>query len=157
MSVVDDPAPAAQAQLTGDRCPDSLAAMTFARRHRRGLTLLAAFAVALNALAGAFHAQPLAAAVLIDDVLGPLTICSSAASEPATPTHRKQPEKSDRVGDCPLCLRASAPLLLPGSPEVVPPAFALPVLLALSYERSPPLASHLGRGGVRSRAPPVAA
>jgi len=128
-----------------------------ARRHRRGLTLLAALAVALNALAGAFHARPLAAAGFVDDVLGPLTICSPAASEPASPTHGKQPEDADRAGDCPLCLRASALLLLPDSPEVVPPAFALPVLLALSYERSPPLAGHLGRGGIRSRAPPAAA
>ncbi len=131
--------------------------MTFARRHRRGLTLLAALAVALNALAGAFHARPLAAPVLVDDVLGPLTICSSTASGPASPTHGKQPEKSDHRGDCPLCLRASAPLLLPDSPEAVPPEFALPELLALSYERSPPLANHLGRGRIRSRAPPAAA
>jgi len=148
---------AAQAQLTGARRPDSLAAMIFARRHRRGLTLLAALAVALNALAGAFHARPLAAAGFVDDILGPLTICSSAASGPSTTTHDQQPENTDHRGDCPLCLRASALLLLPDSPEVVPPEFALPVLLALPHERWPVLANHLGRGGIRSRAPPAAA
>ena len=131
--------------------------MNFARRHRRGLALLAALAVALNALAGAFHVRPLAAAGLVDEILGPLTICSSAASEPVSPAHGKLPEKSNRLGDCPLCLRASAALLLPASPEVAPPEFALPAILALSYERWPALANHLGRGGVRSRAPPAAA
>lgn len=148
---------AAHAQLTRAPCPDSLPAMNFARRHRRGLALLAALAVALNALAGAFHVRPLAAAGLVDEILGPLTICSSAASEPVSPAHGKLPEKSNRLGDCPLCLRASAALLLPASPEVAPPEFALPAILALSYERWPALANHLGRGGVRSRAPPAAA
>lgn len=125
------------------------------RRHRRGLALLAALAVAFNALTGAFHARPLAAAVIVDDVLGPLTICSPAASESGSTARDKPAKTADRHSDCPLCLRASA-VLLPDSPEVVPPGFALPTLLALSYERSV-LASHLGRGGIRSRAPPAAA
>lgn len=129
--------------------------MNPARRHRRGLALLAAFAVALNALVASFHARPLAAAVLIDDVLGPLTICSPAASDPASPARHGQPEKADRGVDCPLCLRASVPLL-PDSPGVAPPGFAAPAAPALSHQRSPVLASHLGPGGIRSRAPPSA-
>jgi hypothetical protein len=127
-----------------------------ARRRRRGSAFLAALAVALNALAGAFHARPLAAAVIVDDVLGQLTICSPAASELGSTTHDKPAKTADHRGDCPLCLRASA-VLLPDGPEVVPPEFALPVLLALSYARSPVLANHLGRGGIRSRAPPATA
>jgi hypothetical protein len=132
--------------------------MKLARRHRRGLALLALFAVALNALAGSFHARPLAAAGLIDDVLGPLTICSPAsAGDRVSPSHDNAPANADRQGDCPLCLRASALVLLPGVPEVVAPQFAPPALLALSHERLPAPSDHLSRGGIRSRAPPAAA
>ena len=128
--------------------------MKRARRHRRGLAFLAALAVGFNGLAGAFHSQSIAATVIVDDVLGQLTICSQAVTEAAS--HGQPAKTPDHPGDCPLCLRASA-LVLPESPEVVPPEFAVPAVLVLSYEQPLLLADHLSRGGIRSRAPPTAA
>jgi hypothetical protein len=130
-----------------------------APRHRRGLALLALLAVALNALAGAFHARPLATAGVVDDILGPLTICSPAsAGDRFSPKRDNAPaNNAEHRGDCPLCLRASALVLLPDVPEIVAPQFAPPAVLALSHERLPVLSDHLNRGGIRSRAPPAAA
>jgi hypothetical protein len=127
--------------------------MNPARRHRRGLALLAALAVTINVLAGALHAPPLAAGVIVDDVLGPLTICNSAASDPASPAHDAPANNADHRSDCPLCLRSAA-LLLSHTPEIGPPVFVVPAVLGPVYERPPALAGHLSRGGIRSRAPP---
>jgi hypothetical protein len=130
-------------------------------RGARSFRIAAALAVALalvgRTLVGAFGHAPtaVAAAGLVDPVLGPLSICASAG--PDFGSQGGAPVRDDQSGHCPACA-------LPGGPAT--PAIAL-ASSAVVFPAAPDrpccavgariVADHLSLGGIRSRAPPLRA
>ena len=121
------------------------------RRHKRAWAWLAIIALLSNALA-TLSPAPLPGASLVDDVLGPLVICTADGAK-ENPDHggsgRHAP--SDH---CPACVPVK-PLVL--AVAVILTGFDFPPSPpsrpARLQSRSP--AIHVSLGGVRSRAPPL--
>lgn len=124
-------------------------------RVRAGLKLLGIIAILSNVLAGALCHMPSKAAGLVDDILGPLVICTSDGAS-TVPHGGSGPEPDKKSDHCATCT------LLGG--------FALAVALVFAAIAFPPwsvayririgvrtLADHLSLGGIRSRAPPLPA
>jgi len=125
--------------------------MVGVRRHKRVLSWIAIIALLSNVLAAA-SLVPSMAASPVDDVLGPLVICTAdgAKTAPGNGGSGKH-TASDHCPDCvtvkPFVLAIAlvlTPVVFPLSPAARP---------ARLQSRSP--AVHVSLGGVQSRAPPL--
>jgi len=121
------------------------------RRHKRILGWIAIVALLSNVLASPSLA-PATTASLVDDVLGPLVICTADGAQ-AAPGHGGSGGHAP-ANHCPACVTVAqfvlaVAIILTAIAFSLPPA-ARPTRLQL---RSP--AVHVSLGGVRSRAPPL--
>ncbi len=130
--------------------------MGVVRRHRRLFGVLAILALVANVVAGAICHMPARASAIVDDILGPMSLCTSDGS--GTVQHGGVAPDPDRKaeGSCTICT------LLKAFAVAVALAFAavvFPVFLAAAPRRSGvrTLAQHLSLGAIRSRAPPLPA
>jgi len=121
------------------------------RRYKRAWAWLAIIALLSNALA-TFSLAPLPGAALVDDVLGPLVICTADGAK-ENPGHGG----SGRHGPsdhCPACVTVKPFVLVVA---VIPTSVDFPLSPASRpsrlQSRSP--AIHVSLGGIRSRAPPL--
>jgi hypothetical protein len=114
------------------------------------LSWLAAIALLGNALAMAFLV-PVTAVALVDDILGPIVLCTADGAK-TVPGHGSGGNAPSN--HCPACV-TTAQFVLAVVLVVSPVAF--PALSAQGpLPRQPrALALHLGRGGIRPRAPPL--
>jgi hypothetical protein len=124
------------------------------RRHRRGLGWFAAIALLGNMLVAALLVPSMAAA-LVDDVLGPMVICTADGAKGA-------PEGGSGSGGhtpsnhCPACVTV-AQFALAVATILTAIAFPLPPAARPIRLPSHSLALHLSLGGIHSRAPPLSA
>ena len=141
-------------RLTAAQAPPSLAGMLRLRRHKRVLGWLAAIALLGNMLVAALLVPSMATA-LVDDVLGPIVICTADGAKGA-------PEGGSGSGGhapsnhCPACVTVAQFALVVA---IVLTAVVFPLLPAARPARlqACSLALHLSLGGIRSRAPPLSA
>jgi hypothetical protein len=121
------------------------------RRHKGVLGWIAIIALLCNAFATAALARSPAAS-LVDDVLGPLVICTADGAKEA-PGHGS-PGRHVPSDHCPACITvkplALAIVIAPTALDFPLARVAKPVHL---QPRSP--AVHVSLGGIRSRAPPL--
>jgi hypothetical protein len=124
------------------------------RRHRVGLSWLGIVALLGNVLVGAFCHAPSTAGALADEFLGSLIICTSEGAK--TVPHGGNAPQPQQVDHCAICS------LIAGLSAAVALVFAA-IAFELSSVARPmqvglrTLADHLILGGIRSRAPPLAA
>lgn len=131
--------------------------MGILRRHRRVPGWLAVLALLSNLLTMALLAPAAAAGARahVDEILGPLVLCTADGAKTAVPDGGGSGGRtpSDHCRACltvaPYALAVAIVLTAIDFPK--PPA-ARPAVL---QSRSP--AAHLARGGIRSRAPPLPA
>lgn len=121
------------------------------RRHKRAWAWLAIIALLSNMLVAL---APSKAASLVDEILGPLVICTADGAKTAQGdggSGRHAPPDH-----CPTCTLLAQFVL---AVAVILTAVAFPVLAAAipTPTGSGPLALHLSLGGIRSRAPPLSA
>jgi hypothetical protein len=123
-----------------------------ARRHKFGLGILGVIAILSNVLAGALCHMPKAAG-LVDDILGPLVICTADGAS-AVPHGGSGPEPDKRADQCATCtlLAGFALLVTLVFAAVAFPAWSVAYRLRTGVRT---LADHLSLGGIRSRAPPL--
>jgi Protein of unknown function (DUF2946) len=126
------------------------------RRHRRLFGVLAILALVANVVAGALCHMPKRAATLVDDILGPLSLCTSDGS--GTIQHDgSAPDQSRKThGSCTICtlFKAFAVAVALAFGTIVFPLFGAPVPQSAGVRT---LAQHLSLGAIRSRAPPLPA
>jgi Protein of unknown function (DUF2946) len=131
--------------------------MRAARNSRRWLRWLGVIAVLSNVLAGAvchMSGQAQAAAGPIDDVLGPLAICTAHGEQAPAPNGNHDP--GGKFAHCAACtLLAVFGLIV----ALVVAAVAFPSTFIFYQLRlgARTLADHLSLGGIRSRASPFPA
>jgi hypothetical protein len=124
------------------------------RRQKRLLGWLAAMALMSNVLAIASIVRPTAAVTVLDDILGPVALCTpdGARSLPGGP----QPHEHAPADHCPACATLAKFAL---AAAVILAAFILPAPAgggpAPSWQCPRPF--RLGLGGISPRAPPVPA
>lgn len=127
------------------------------RNNRRRLSWIAIIAVLGNVLAGALGHAPAQAADAIDDIFPAHLICTGSGShlevpgdgqdtDGGTPTHCAVCGLLLSAGVSPIATPASVAVAFPPTFVLHPPRFGLRTL-----------ADHLRLGGIRSRAPPLAA
>ena len=125
-------------------------------RHRRLFGVVAILALAANVVAGALCHMPKRAATIVDDILGPLSLCTSDGS--GTIQHDGGPPDPSRKaeGSCTICtlLRAFAVAVALAFAAIVFPVFGAPAPQSAGVRT---LAQHLSLGAIRSRAPPLPA
>jgi len=125
--------------------------MLAVRRHKRIPGWIAILALLSNVLA-APSLVPSMAASLVDDVLGPLVICTADGAQ-ATPGHGGSGGHTP-ANHCPACVTVAQFVL---AVTIILTAIAFSLLPAARPTRlqlrSP--AVHVSLGGVRSRAPPL--
>jgi DUF2946 family protein len=128
--------------------------MSGLRRHKRVVGWLAAIALLGNVLAIAPFIRPSTVTVL-DDILGPIVICTAdgakALSDQGSGSGDHQP-----CSHCPACVML-AQFALAVAVVLAAIAFPLPPTSTRVPLRARPLAFHLCRGAMRSRAPPLSA
>ena len=125
--------------------------MGVVRRHRRLFGVLAILALVANVVAGVLCHMPAKASVIIDDVLGVITLCTADGS--GTVQHGgSAPDQSRKAdGSCTFCT------VLKTLAVAVALAFAA-IAFPLIVPAAPPvqvvrtLADHLSLGAIRSRA-----
>jgi hypothetical protein len=129
--------------------------MRAARNGRRWLSWLGVIAVLSNVLAGALchmTGQAQAAAGPVDDVLGPLAICTAHGEQAPAPNGSQDPGgKSTHCATCTL-LAGFALIVAFAFAAVAFPSTCIFFQLRLGART---LADHLSLGGIRSRAPPA--
>lgn len=128
--------------------------MGLLRRHRRVPGWLAIFALLSNVLAMALLA-PAAAAPLVDDILGPLVICTADGAKTSLP-HDGGSGGQTPSNHCPACLTV-APYALAVAIVLTAIVFPQPHAAKPTRLQSRSPAVQLALGGVRSRAPPHSA
>lgn len=129
--------------------------MREARNGRRWVGWLGIIAVLSNVLAGALchmPAQTRMAVGLIDDVLGPLSICTTHGEQTPAPAGRNSGD--EKPSHCTACTLLSAFALLVAL-AVAAIAFPTTVVFYRWRPSARSLADHLSLGGIRSRAPPA--
>jgi hypothetical protein len=127
------------------------------RRERpRVMGWLGVVAVLSNLLAGMLCMAPAKAVAPVDDILGPLVICTEHG--PQTVPDGAVPgggegQRDDKSSHCTACtLLAGLALAV----ALVFAAVAFPVRVFYPFQSAArTLADHLGLGGIRSRAPPL--
>ncbi len=131
------------------------ARMGVVRRHRRLFGVLAILALVANVVAGALCHMPARTATIVDDILGPLSICASDGS--GTLQHGSAPDQDRKTdGSCTICtlLKAFAVAVALAFGTIVFPIFGAPTPQSAGVRT---LAQHLSLGAIRSRAPPLPA
>lgn len=129
------------------------------RRERpRVMAWLGMVAVLCNILASFLHMAPAKAIGSIDDILGPLVLCTEHGPQ-AVPggdlPGGRGGEQRDGSGHCAACVLLVGTAILVAFLLV---AVAFPVRIVLPFKSSArTLADHLSLGGIRSRAPPLSA
>jgi DUF2946 family protein len=130
------------------------------RRERpRVMGWLGVVAVLCNLLASVLHMAPAKAVGGVDDILGPLVLCTEhgpqavPGSDPPGGSGGDQREGAN--GHCDACVLLVGQALLVA---LVLVAFAFPARVVLPFKSAArTLADHLSLGGIRSRAPPLSA
>lgn len=124
------------------------------RGHRRGLGWVGIIAILSNVLAGALCHAPAKATGLIDDILGPLAICTSEGANIVP--HGGSPDPGRKLDHCTACtlLAGFALIVALVFAAIAFPLFTIPDRTRVGLRR---LADHLSLGGIRSRAPPLSA
>jgi len=125
--------------------------MVGVRRHKRVLGWIAIVALVSNVLAAGLFAPSIAASS-VDDLLGPLVICTADGAKVAPGnggSGRHAP--SDHCPDCVTVKPFAFAVALAETAIAFPPQPA--ARLARLPSRSP--AVHVSLGGIRSRAPPL--
>jgi hypothetical protein len=134
--------------------------MVSRRGHRRVMGWLGVVAVLGNLLAGVVCMMPAKAAGLVDDILGPLVMCTehgpqTVPDSTANPGGNGKGQPDAKSSHCTACT------LLAGLALAVALVFALlafPERIFRAFaSRARTLADHLSLGGIRSRAPPLPA
>jgi len=136
--------------------------MRATRRVRSAVALLSMLALVGKVLAGAFCVVPAAPAaglvdpVLVDPVLGPLSICASGGHDTPPPGGDPDPMPNGAADHWTACTLLGGITLgvTPAYAAVVFPATAFPSHRAAGVRTLP---DHLSLGGIRSRAPPLPA
>ena len=137
--------------MTDAHLAPSLAGMVGVRRHKRVLGWIAIVALVSNVLAAGLLAPSIAASP-VDDLLGPLVICTADGAKmvPGNGGSRRH-NPSDHCPDCvtvkPFAFAAA----------LADTAIAFPLQPAARLVRLPSRspAVHVSLGGIRSRAPPL--
>ncbi len=124
------------------------------RRHRRLFGVLAILALVANVVAGALCHMPARTATIVDDILGPLSICTSHGD--GTLQHDGSTPDRKSEGSCTICtlLKAFAVAVALAFGTIVFPIFGAPAPQSPGVRT---LAQHLSLGAIRSRAPPLPA
>jgi hypothetical protein len=125
------------------------------RRQKRLLSWLAGLALLGNVLAMAFIVRPVTVASVLDDVLGPVILCTADGAKALAPGG-PGPLGHAPGGHCPACVSLAQFAL---AVAVVLTALAFPLLPAPAPApvwRRPP-ALRLRLGGISARAPPALA
>jgi hypothetical protein len=124
------------------------------RRNRRLFGVLAILALAANVAAGALCHMPARASVIVDDILGVMSLCASDGGSAIQHGGTGPDRKTE--GSCTICtlLKAFAVAVALAFAAIVFPIFPAPALRAPGVRT---LAQHLSMGAVRSRAPPLPA
>jgi hypothetical protein len=140
--------------LTGVRGAHSVLRMGRLRRHKPVLSWFAAIALLGNALAMAFLV-PVTAAALVDDILGPVVLCTADGAK-TVPGGGSGSGGHAPSNHCPACVTTAQFVL---AVILVLSAVAFPLLSTQGplLRQARALALHLGRGGIRPRAPPLSA
>jgi hypothetical protein len=128
------------------------------RERQRVMGWLGIVAVLGNVLAGALSMAPAKAAAAIDDILGPLVLCTEHGPQavPGNDVSGGGEDKRDgKSGHCSACALLAG-LALAFALLVAPIAF-LERIFRPFPSRARTLADHLSLGGIRSRAPPLPA
>ena len=130
--------------------------MGVVRLYRRAFALLAMLALVANVVATAIcHVPAASAGGLVDDILGPLTICTTDGTGNIV---HGGPEPGGKKADsgCTFCTlwKTFALTIALAFAAIVFPVTIVPAPLG---HRVATLAEHLSRGSVRSRAPPLPA
>jgi hypothetical protein len=130
--------------------------MGVVRRHRRLYGAVAILALVANVVAGALCHMPARASTIVDDILGPMSLCMSDGT--GTVQHggaAPDPERKAE-GSCTICtlLKVFAVAVALAFTAIV-----FPVVIAAAPRHSGvrTLARHLSLGAARSRAPPLPA
>ena len=116
------------------------------------LSWLAAIALLGNVLAMAFLVSATAAA-LVDDVLGPVVLCTADGAK-TVPGGGSGSGGHAPSNHCPACV-TTAQFVLAVVLVLSPIAFPAQSTQGPGPRHSRALAVHLGRGGIRPRAPPL--
>lgn len=128
------------------------------RRQRPRITgWLGVVAVLSNLLASVLCVAPAKAVAPIDDILGPLVICTEhgpqTVPDGAVPGSGGQDQRDEKSSHCTVCtLLAGLALAV----ALVFAAVAFPVRVFYPFKSAArTLADHLSLGGIRTRAPPL--
>ena len=130
--------------------------MRVVRLYQRAFAVLAMLALVANVVATAIcHVPAASAGGLVDDILGPLTICTTDGTGNIV---HGGPEPGGKKADsgCTFCTlwKTFALTIALAFAAIVFPVTIVPAPLG---QRVATLAEHLSRGSVRSRAPPLPA
>jgi hypothetical protein len=130
--------------------------MGVVRRHRRLFGALAILGLVANMVASAICHVPARAATIVDDILGPMSLCVSDGSGTVQHGGATPDPDGKAEGSCTICtlLKAFAVAV-----ALAFAAIAFPIVIAAAPRHSGvrTLAQHLSLGAVRSRAPPLPA
>jgi hypothetical protein len=133
------------------------------REHKRVTGWLGIVAVLGNLLASVLCMAPAKALAPVDDLLGPLVLCTEHGPQPipgaapgtAVPSNGGQDQHDGKSSHCTACT------LLAGLAMAIALVFARVAFPARIFRPFPAsartLADHLSLGGIRSRAPPLPA
>jgi hypothetical protein len=124
------------------------------RQHKRQLSWLAAVAVVGNVLAMALVIRPAAAFTVLDDILGPIALCTADGAK--TMPGGSGPLDHAPGDHCPVCATL-AQLALAVSIAVAAFLFPMPAAGGAALLPRRPLPLRVRRGGIAPRAPPLLA
>jgi hypothetical protein len=129
------------------------------RRHQRVTSWLGVIAVLGNLLAGVLCMVPAKAAGLVDDILGPLVMCTEHGPQ-TVPDSVADPgggqgQQDGKSSHCTACTLLAG-LAIAVALVLAPFAFPTRIFRRLASSART-LADHLSLGGIRSRAPPLPA
>jgi hypothetical protein len=140
--------------LTSVQPAHSLAIVSKLRRHMRPLSWLSAAALLWSLLAGAFAPGQAKTAMIVDDVLGPMILCTADAHGPGLDGSGAPGNRPS--GHCQACLTlAQVPLAI--AVVLVAIEFSAPSGSAPKPISGLPRVPRLETGGIGSRAPPPSA
>jgi hypothetical protein len=131
--------------------------MEHRRERPRVMGWLGVVAVLSNLLASVLCMAPAKAVAPVDDILGPLVICTEhgpqAVPDGAVPGSGGQDQRDGKGSHCTACTLLAG---LAIAVALVFAAVAFPVRVFYPFKcAARTLADHLGLGGIRSRAPPL--
>ncbi|HEY7551152.1 MAG TPA: DUF2946 domain-containing protein [Hyphomicrobiaceae bacterium] len=133
--------------------------MASRRQRQRVMGWLGIVAVLGNVLASVLSMAPAKAVTAVDDILGPLVLCTEHGPRAVPGSDVSGGGEDNRDGNnghCSACTLLAAGLALALAVLVAPIAFPERIFRPFPF-RARTLADHLSLGGIRSRAPPLPA